>query len=131
MVSIKCSTILVLVLWQVVGTGGYPISYFGAQYRPAFINTSWIPISPNHIMPSSVSLWGCTLILSFLKCRNKSYHISKATKNNVAFKCTIKCVFLFSECLTGENCFCGPQTLIGGYSGLNRDATKYFKFDDT
>ncbi|XP_019768014.1 Down syndrome cell adhesion molecule homolog isoform X2 [Dendroctonus ponderosae] len=52
-VSIKCSTILVLVLWQVIGTGGYPISYFGAQYRPAFINTSWIPISPNHIMPSS------------------------------------------------------------------------------
>ncbi|KAL1501308.1 hypothetical protein ABEB36_006652 [Hypothenemus hampei] len=53
-VSIKPSTILVLVLWKVNGTGGYPIMHFTAQYRLAFSNNkSWIPITPNHIMPNS------------------------------------------------------------------------------
>ncbi|CAG9768106.1 unnamed protein product [Ceutorhynchus assimilis] len=55
-VSIKPSTILVLVCWEVNGTGGYPIIYFTAQYRLAFTNDSWIPISPNHIMPNSRQL---------------------------------------------------------------------------
>ncbi|KAF7282732.1 hypothetical protein GWI33_002121 [Rhynchophorus ferrugineus] len=52
-VSIKPSTILALILWDVKGTGGYPIVNFTAQYRLAYSNTSWIPISPNHITPNS------------------------------------------------------------------------------
>ncbi|XP_030750433.1 contactin-1 isoform X2 [Sitophilus oryzae] len=52
-VSIKPSTIIALILWEVNGTGGYPIINFTAQYRLAYNNSSWIPISPNHITPNS------------------------------------------------------------------------------
>ncbi|KAJ8934897.1 hypothetical protein NQ318_002651 [Aromia moschata] len=52
-VTVRPSTILALLLWEVNGTGGYPIINFTAQYRLAFVNDSWIPISPNHITPNS------------------------------------------------------------------------------
>lgn len=52
---VKPSTILALILWEVGGNGGYPIINFTAQYRLAYNNESWIPISPNHITPNCVS----------------------------------------------------------------------------
>lgn len=53
---VKPSTILALLLWEVGGNGGYPIINFTAQYRLAYTNDSWLPISPNHITPNCVSL---------------------------------------------------------------------------
>ncbi|KAJ8969491.1 hypothetical protein NQ317_009213 [Molorchus minor] len=52
-VTVRPSTILALLLWEVNGTGGYPIINFTAQFRLAYTNSSWIPISPNHITPNS------------------------------------------------------------------------------
>ncbi|KAJ8922224.1 hypothetical protein NQ315_004161 [Exocentrus adspersus] len=52
-VVVRPSTILALLLWDVGGDGGYPIINFTAQYRLAYTNDSWIPISPNHITPNS------------------------------------------------------------------------------
>lgn len=54
-VTIVPSTILALILWDVQGTGGYPIIDFTAQYRLADnTNDTWLPISPNHIPPNCV-----------------------------------------------------------------------------
>nr|CAH7748641.1 unnamed protein product [Callosobruchus chinensis] len=52
-VVVRPSTILALLLWDLAGDGGYPIVNFTAQYRLAYTNTSWLPISPNHITPNS------------------------------------------------------------------------------
>ncbi|XP_060520910.1 cell adhesion molecule DSCAM isoform X3 [Cylas formicarius] len=52
-VTIKTSTVLAVVFWTVQGNGGYPIINFTAQYRLAYTNDSWLPISPNHITPNS------------------------------------------------------------------------------
>nr|XP_023026502.1 contactin-1 isoform X2 [Leptinotarsa decemlineata] len=52
-VFVRPSTILALLLWEVGGNGGFPIINFTAQYRLAYTNDSWIPISPNHITPNS------------------------------------------------------------------------------
>ena len=58
-VWVKPSTILAIVLWEVAGTGGYPIIDFTAQYRlkptPGDEPENWKPIIPNHIPPNSVS----------------------------------------------------------------------------
>ncbi|XP_066149228.1 protein turtle homolog B isoform X1 [Euwallacea fornicatus] len=52
-ISIKPATVLVLLVWEVNGTGGYPIINFTAQYRLAITNSTWIPVSPNHIPPNA------------------------------------------------------------------------------
>ncbi|XP_019864987.1 contactin-3 [Aethina tumida] len=52
-VSVRPSTILALILWDVQGNGGYPIINFTAQYRLAYSGSNWLPISPNHITPNS------------------------------------------------------------------------------
>ncbi|XP_050514990.1 contactin-1 [Diabrotica virgifera virgifera] len=52
-VVVRPSTILALLLWEVDGTGGYPIVNFTAQYRLGFTNNSWIPIPPNGIPQNS------------------------------------------------------------------------------
>ncbi|KAL3275735.1 hypothetical protein HHI36_020481 [Cryptolaemus montrouzieri] len=52
-VRIFPSTILAVIVWEVNGTGGYPIMNFTAQYRLAYTDNKWIPILPNHIMPNS------------------------------------------------------------------------------
>ncbi|CAG9863503.1 unnamed protein product [Phyllotreta striolata] len=52
-VVVRPSTILALLLWEVDKTGGYPIINFTAQYRLAYTNSTWIPISPNHIPQNS------------------------------------------------------------------------------
>ncbi|CAH0548017.1 unnamed protein product [Brassicogethes aeneus] len=52
-VSVRPSTILALILWDVGGNGGYPIINFTAQYRLAYAGGNWLPISPNHITPNS------------------------------------------------------------------------------
>ncbi|KAG5873549.1 hypothetical protein JTB14_024534 [Gonioctena quinquepunctata] len=52
-VFVRPSTILALLLWKVGGNGGFPIINFTAQYRLAYANESWIPISPNHITPNA------------------------------------------------------------------------------
>ncbi|XP_043281922.1 contactin-3 isoform X2 [Venturia canescens] len=56
-VWVKPSTILANILWQVNGTGGYPIIDFTAEYRlkPAVGQEpeEWKPIIPMHIPPNS------------------------------------------------------------------------------
>ncbi|XP_050315911.1 cell adhesion molecule DSCAM isoform X2 [Anthonomus grandis grandis] len=55
--SIKPHTVLAVLIYEMNGTGGYPVTYFTAEYRPAYNSSAkWIPISPNHIMPSSKQL---------------------------------------------------------------------------
>ncbi|KAK9696126.1 Fibronectin type III domain [Popillia japonica] len=45
------STILALLIWEVNGTGGYPITHFTAEYRSLDENI-WRPISPNNMSPN-------------------------------------------------------------------------------
>ncbi|XP_020290361.1 contactin-2 [Pseudomyrmex gracilis] len=56
-VWVKPSTILANILWEVAGTGGYPIIDFTAEYRlkPVEGQTpeDWKPIIPTHIPPNS------------------------------------------------------------------------------
>lgn len=57
-VWVKPSTILANVLWEIGGTGGYPIIDFTAEYRlkptPGHEPESWKPIIPTHIPPNAV-----------------------------------------------------------------------------
>ncbi len=59
-VWVKPSTILANILWEVAGTGGYPIIDFTAEYRlkPAAGEDpeEWKPIIPTHIPPNSVNI---------------------------------------------------------------------------
>lgn len=59
-VWVKPSTILANILWEVGGTGGYPIIDFTAQYRLKANHgdepEDWKPIIPNHIPPNSVRI---------------------------------------------------------------------------
>ncbi|KAK0079573.1 hypothetical protein PV325_001058 [Microctonus aethiopoides] len=56
-VWVKPSTILANILWEVTGTGGYPIIDFTAEYRlkPKAEEEpeNWKPIMPTHIPPNS------------------------------------------------------------------------------
>ncbi|XP_017789239.1 PREDICTED: contactin-2-like isoform X2 [Habropoda laboriosa] len=56
-VWVKPSTILANILWEVVGTGGYPIIDFTAEYRlkpnVGEEPEDWKPIVPAHIPPNS------------------------------------------------------------------------------
>ncbi|XP_063983569.1 protein turtle homolog A isoform X3 [Diachasmimorpha longicaudata] len=56
-VWVKPSTILANILWEVNGTGGYPIIDFTAEYRlkppPGREPENWKPIIPTHIPPNS------------------------------------------------------------------------------
>ncbi|XP_011500561.1 PREDICTED: protein turtle homolog A isoform X2 [Ceratosolen solmsi marchali] len=56
-VWVKPSTILANILWEVAGTGGYPIIDFTAEYRlkpsPGDEADDWKPIIPTHIPPNS------------------------------------------------------------------------------
>ncbi|KAH0954899.1 hypothetical protein HN011_011144 [Eciton burchellii] len=56
-VWVKPSTILANILWEVAGTGGYPIIDFTAEYRLKPITgekpEDWKPIIPTHIPPNS------------------------------------------------------------------------------
>ncbi|XP_072745761.1 contactin-1 isoform X2 [Anoplolepis gracilipes] len=56
-VWVKPSTILANILWEVVGTGGYPIIDFTAEYRlkptAGEEPEEWKPIIPTHIPPNS------------------------------------------------------------------------------
>ncbi|KAL6258770.1 hypothetical protein P5V15_010718 [Pogonomyrmex californicus] len=56
-VWVKPSTILANILWEVAGTGGYPIIDFTAEYRLKPIAgeepEDWKPITPTHIPPNS------------------------------------------------------------------------------
>lgn len=59
-VWVKPSTILANILWEVAGTGGYPIIDFTAEYRLKPVAgeepEEWKPIIPTHIPPNSVSI---------------------------------------------------------------------------
>ncbi|KMQ90758.1 down syndrome cell adhesion molecule-like protein 1 protein [Lasius niger] len=56
-VWVKPSTILANILWEVAGTGGYPIIDFTAEYRLKPVvgeePEEWKPIIPTHIPPNS------------------------------------------------------------------------------
>ncbi|XP_020706160.2 Down syndrome cell adhesion molecule-like protein 1 homolog isoform X2 [Athalia rosae] len=56
-VWVKPSTILANILWEVAGTGGYPIIDFTAEYRLKSTSDGtpedWKPIIPTHIPPNS------------------------------------------------------------------------------
>ncbi|KAG5324602.1 DSCL1 protein, partial [Acromyrmex heyeri] len=56
-VWVKPSTILANILWEVTGTGGYPIIDFTAEYRLKPVAgeepEEWKPIIPTHIPPNS------------------------------------------------------------------------------
>ncbi|XP_011648005.1 protein sidekick-2 isoform X3 [Pogonomyrmex barbatus] len=56
-VWVKPSTILANILWEVAGTGGYPIIDFTAEYRLKPVAgeepEDWKPITPTHIPPNS------------------------------------------------------------------------------
>jgi hypothetical protein len=59
-VTVRPSTVLALLLWDVTDTGGYPITYFTAQYRQKHSNSDkeldhWHPVMPEHISPNVVS----------------------------------------------------------------------------
>ena len=58
-VWVKPSTILANILWEVAGTGGYPIIDFTAEYRlkpnAGEEPEDWKPIVPTHIPPNSVN----------------------------------------------------------------------------
>lgn len=58
-VWVKPSTILANILWEVAGTGGYPIIDFTAEYRlkpnVGEEPEDWKPIVPTHIPPNSVN----------------------------------------------------------------------------
>ncbi|KRT84345.1 Fibronectin domain-containing protein [Oryctes borbonicus] len=45
------STILALLIWEVNGTGGYPITHFTAEYR-LYTEDNWRAISPNNMSPN-------------------------------------------------------------------------------
>lgn len=56
-VTVRPSTVLALLLWDVTDTGGYPITYFTAQYRQKHSNSDkeldhWHPVMPEHISPN-------------------------------------------------------------------------------
>ena len=59
-VTVRPSTVLALLLWDVTDTGGYPITYFTARYRQKHSNLSeeldhWHSVMPEHISPNVVS----------------------------------------------------------------------------
>lgn len=62
-VTTHMSTVLGLVLWNVNGSGGYPIIDFTAEYKlhsfpngsAAPENETWKIISPAHMSPNTVS----------------------------------------------------------------------------
>lgn len=60
-VWVKPSTILANILWEVGGTGGYPIIDFTAEYRlkpnEGEKPEQWKPIIPTHIPPNSVNIY--------------------------------------------------------------------------
>lgn len=59
-VTVRPSTVLALLLWDVTDTGGYPITYFSARYRRKHGNLGkehdhWHSVMPEHISPNVVS----------------------------------------------------------------------------
>ena len=59
-VTVRPSTVLALLLWDVTDTGGYPITYFSARYRQKHGNLGkeldhWHSVMPEHISPNVVS----------------------------------------------------------------------------
>ena len=59
-VTIDPSTVLVLLLWNVVDNGGYPITHFTARYRQKYTESGkepdhWHSVMPEHISPNVVS----------------------------------------------------------------------------
>jgi hypothetical protein len=59
-VTVRPSTVLALLLWDVVDTGGYPITYFTARYREKYNDAGkeldhWHSVMPEHISPNVVS----------------------------------------------------------------------------
>ncbi|XP_014214900.1 protein turtle homolog A [Copidosoma floridanum] len=56
-VWVKPSTILANIIWEVAGTGGYPIIDFTAEYRLKPVHgeepEAWKPIIPTHIPPNA------------------------------------------------------------------------------
>lgn len=69
-VWVKPSTILANILWEVAGTGGYPIIDFTAEYRlkpnEGEEPEDWKPILPTHIPPNSVNNFSFNEKKSFL-----------------------------------------------------------------
>lgn len=69
-VWVKPSTILANILWEVAGTGGYPIIDFTAEYRlkpnEGEEPEDWKPILPTHIPPNSVNNFSFNKKKSFL-----------------------------------------------------------------
>lgn len=63
---VKPSTILANILWEVAGTGGYPIIDFTAEYRlkpnVGEEPEDWKPIVPTHIPPNSVNNFCCLFV---------------------------------------------------------------------
>ncbi|XP_022903086.2 cell adhesion molecule DSCAM isoform X1 [Onthophagus taurus] len=45
------STILAYLIWQLNGTGGYPITFFTAEYR-LMNESNWTSIAPTHLSPN-------------------------------------------------------------------------------
>jgi hypothetical protein len=59
-VTVRPSTVLALLLWEVTDTGGYPIIYFTARYRQKHQGAGtepdhWHSVMPEHISPNVVS----------------------------------------------------------------------------
>jgi hypothetical protein len=59
-VTVRPSTVLALLLWDVTDTGGYPITHFTAQYRQKYNDAGkepdqWHFVMPEHISPNVVS----------------------------------------------------------------------------
>ena len=59
-VTVRPSTVLALLLWEVTDTGGYPITSFTACYRQKHGNSGtehdhWHSVMPEHISPNVVS----------------------------------------------------------------------------
>lgn len=58
--TVRPSTVLALLLWEVIDTGGYPITYFTARYREKYNDAGkepdhWHSVMPEHISPNVVS----------------------------------------------------------------------------
>ncbi|XP_023722306.1 uncharacterized protein LOC111872530 [Cryptotermes secundus] len=56
-VTVRPSTVLALLLWEVIDTGGYPITYFTARYRQKSAEAGkepdhWHSVMPEHISPN-------------------------------------------------------------------------------
>lgn len=53
-VTVRPSTVLALLLWEVAEDGGYPVSHFEARYRLKNQREAWHAVTPEHITANVV-----------------------------------------------------------------------------